>query len=413
MKNRTILWIMILASTALGGIIFIQSSWLRNAIEIQEQQFERISRDVLKEAFQNRSRSDIKNKLAFLQTQGDKEIVTRYIRNIIDSSLKQNGLTDKYEFLISSCSCNDKVLFSTNNAVNKDITASKIKTSIGTHSEDEHPYFISLYFPSKAQFVMQRLGWQLLISFILLAVFVGAFIYTIQAWRKQKKLSAIKNDFVNNMTHELKTPIASIRLASRMLQKAGHITGKEYSYIRLIDNESRRLESQVDKVLQIAVIESGNFQLERSNINIHDIIKKVAAVFELIVHKEDGTIELNLLSANPFIYADELHVTNILYNLLDNAVKYTKNAPRIIISTEDKEGNLCISIKDNGIGISTEAQQYIFDKFYRVQSGNVQTVKGFGLGLSYVKHIVDAHKGNISITSEINNGSEFKLLFPL
>ncbi|HVE62169.1 MAG TPA: HAMP domain-containing sensor histidine kinase, partial [Chitinophagaceae bacterium] len=157
---------------------------------------------------------------------------------------------------------------------------------------------------------------------------------------------------------------------------------------------------------------SGSFQLEKTNIDVHVIIQKVANTFKLIVENKDGSIKLNLNAENPSINADEIHLTNVLYNLLDNAIKYCSRPPEILISTTDRDTGLNITVKDNGIGMTSKTQQYIFEKFYRVETGDVHNVKGFGLGLSYVKSIIDAHKGSIYINSKLNSGSEFSLFFP-
>ena len=187
---------------------------------------------------------------------------------------------------------------------------------------------------------------------------------------------------------------------------------KKANYLNLIELESKRLEGQVDKVLQIAMIDSGNFTLEKKQLNVHEIIERVVDSMKLAVAKRKGTITLDLKARNANVMADGTHLLNIIYNLMDNALKYTVDTPAIVVATSDHPEGVEISIRDNGIGIGEEIQHYIFDKFYRAESGDIQNVKGFGLGLSYVKKIIEEHKGKIQLQSKINQGSEFRIYFP-
>jgi two-component system phosphate regulon sensor histidine kinase PhoR len=223
----------------------------------------------------------------------------------------------------------------------------------------------------------------------------------------------MKNDFINNLTHEFKTPIFSIDLASSILKKAPELqkSNKLLRYVDVIENEGKRLSSQVDKVLQMALVDSGNFKLEKKNIDIHELIFKVVKNFEILVNDRGGKIELNLLANKTILFVDETHLKNILYNLLDNAQKYSTNNPEIVITTEDSEVGLSLSIQDNGIGINEHIQQYVFDKFYRGDSSDIHNIKGFGLGLSYVKSVIDAHKAKIDLISDPDTGSTFVLEF--
>ena len=189
-------------------------------------------------------------------------------------------------------------------------------------------------------------------------------------------------------------------------------TKKRSNYLNLIELESKRLEGQVDKVLQIAMIDSGNFTLEKKELDVHEVIGRVVESMRLAVSKRNGDISLQLNATQSKVLVDGTHLVNIIYNLIDNALKYTVDVPQIMIATSDHSQGIEISIKDNGIGIGEEIQRYIFDKFYRAQSGNIQDVKGFGLGLSYVKKIIEEHKGKIDLVSQINKGSEFRLYFP-
>ena len=271
-----------------------------------------------------------------------------------------------------------------------------------------------MFFPDQDAYVFAQSSGALLLSILFIALLIGSFCYTLIVISKQKRLSSIKNDFINNLTHEFKTPIASIALATSMLKNEKHKPdrNRRANYLNLIELESKRLEGQVDKVLQIAMIDSGNFTLEKEELDVHEVIKRVVDSMKLAVNKRKGTISLNLQSTTSTVLADGTHLLNIIYNLVDNALKYTVDVPEITITTSDHPEGIEISIRDNGIGIGEEIQHYIFDKFYRAESGNIQNVKGFGLGLSYVKKIIEEHKGKIQLQSKLNQGSEFKIYFP-
>ncbi len=281
----------------------------------------------------------------------------------------------------------------------------------GHHGAGHYTAFdVSLSYPN----FIRRNIFLLRITILLLIVLIAAFAYTVITLNRQKKLSEMKNDFINNLTHEFKTPIFSISLALGLLRKSEEVKKSERlsKYTELIDNEGKRLKSQVDKILQIALIDSGNFKLDKKEVDLHDLVEKVSKNFELIINERKGNLVLNLTASHSTILADETHLNNIIYNLLDNAVKYTEDEPEIVVSTINVEKGIEVTIKDNGIGMSDDVQKSIFHKFYRAESGNLHNVKGFGLGLSYVKSVMDAHKGNIGISSKRNIGSKFKLYLP-
>ena len=283
--------------------------------------------------------------------------------------------------------------------------------SHGSHGAGDYTAFdISFSYPN---FIAKNAS-MLKVTVLLLLILIVAFAYTVITINKQKKLSELKDDFVNNLTHEFKTPIFSIALASGLLRKSDEVKKSERltKYAELIDNEGKRLKSQVDKILQMALIDSGNFKLEKKELNLHELVEKVSRAFDLIISERNGKLILDLNARNHLIIADETHLNNIVYNLLDNAVKYTEGEPEIKVVTRDSDKGIELVIKDNGIGMGEEVQKFIFDKFYRVESGNLHTVKGFGLGLSYVKSVIDAHKGRIGLVSKRNQGSEFSIFLP-
>ena len=283
------------------------------------------------------------------------------------------------------------------------------------HDDILQPNYLYLYFPKQNTYLLKEAGFLVIPTFVLTAMLIGIFVFTILIILKQKKLSNIKNDFINNMTHELKTPISTISLASQMLRdNTVTNTPKTIEHISgIIFQESKRLTTQVEKVLQMAVFNEGKLKLKFKDVNINTLINSVVLNFELRVKSKNGELTADLKANPEIIKADEVHLTNVLFNLLDNAVKYSKDEPKINISSEIRDEYLVVSVKDNGIGIQSEHVGQIFERFYRVPTGNVHDVKGFGLGLSYVKIIVDAHKGKIKVESAPNKGTKFMIYFPI
>ena len=275
--------------------------------------------------------------------------------------------------------------------------------------------YISVYFPGERELLRKSMGIMGGSSLTITLFIIIMFSLTLYIMFKQKRLSEMKNDFVNNMTHELKTPISTISLASQMLndrsipdeqKNLGHIS-------RIIQTESRQLGYQVERVLQMAIFDHGELKLKSEAVDLHDIIETVAQNFLLQMDKRGGKLEFHPEADQSVITGDLMHLTNVISNLMENALKYTNRNPEITISTLNENSYLVVSVADNGIGISKEDQKRIFDKFFRVPTGNIHNVKGFGLGLSYVKLIVEGHGGTIKIKSEPTVGSRFDIHLPL
>ena len=275
--------------------------------------------------------------------------------------------------------------------------------------------YISVYFPGDRQQMRQSLGVLGGSSLLITLILVMLFSLTLYIIFKQKRLSELKNDFVNNMTHELKTPISTISLASQMLSdRSIPDEQKNLGQIsKIIQAESKQLGFQVERVLQMAIFDHGQLKLKLEQLDLHDIIETVAQNFLLQLDKRGGKLDFLPEAESALIEGDAMHITNVVSNLIENAMKYTKKTPQITLSTASEEGNVVLSVSDNGIGISKEDQKRIFDKFFRVPTGNVHNVKGFGLGLSYVKLIVEHHHGNIRVKSEPDKGSRFDIHLPL
>ncbi len=274
--------------------------------------------------------------------------------------------------------------------------------------------YIHLYFPRHPNYLLKSME-LVILSGIFTLMMLLASVFTIVIIIRQKRFDSVKNDFINNMTHEFKTPISTISLASQML-KDGSVTKTARTLQQIssvIQDESKRLSFQVEKVLQMAIFEKGKAGLNFKELEINDIIHQVTTNFTIKVENQKGKIVERLEAKNSIVLVDEVHFTNVIYNLLDNAVKYRKGTPILYVKTWNKNKGVVISVKDNGVGISKENQKRIFEKFYRVPTGNVHDVKGFGLGLAYVKKIVYDHGGQISVESEKDVGTKFEIYLPL
>jgi two-component system phosphate regulon sensor histidine kinase PhoR len=273
---------------------------------------------------------------------------------------------------------------------------------------------LSVIFPEKANYVLGSMAWllggSLLFSFIILATFALSLFFII----RQKKISEMKSDFLNNMTHEFKTPIATISLAADTITNP-KVINDEVSirhFIGMIKKENSRMNKKVETILQIASLDKKEIDFKFENVSMHSIIERAVETIEIQVHQKNGKISLNLKAEEPVIYGDYEHLTNLVNNLLDNAIKYSPESPDITVETKNNERGIILSVEDKGIGMTKSVQSKIFERFYRQSNGNVHDVKGFGLGLNYVRAIIDAHKGNVTVTSEPGKGSRFDIFLP-
>lgn len=276
---------------------------------------------------------------------------------------------------------------------------------------------LTVYIPNLNGQAWRSLTWILIGSALLTLITISAFYLTVRTMLQQRKLSKIKSDFINNMTHEFKTPLATISLAVDALQNQKVQGDKEKSgyFSGIIKEENRRMNKHVETILQAALMEKQELNLRKDNMHIHDLIKHLVDNFTLQLYDKSGEVVMHLNAMHDMIKGDEVHISNLLNNLIDNAVKYSKSdvPPRIVITTANSAKYLIIEVKDNGIGMSKESVKRVFEKFYRAHTGNLHNVKGFGLGMTYVKEIVDGHHGKIRVDSTIGKGSTFTVELPL
>ncbi len=274
--------------------------------------------------------------------------------------------------------------------------------------------FLKVHFPSKNYHVLQQVWLPIGSSVLFIGVIIFCFVYAVRVILRQKALSQIKNDFINNMTHEFKTPLATVSLAVEALQDPELSAESKFRkrYLGVIKDENKRLVSQVENVLQAAALDKNDFKLKMEIVNIPDLIADSLEHISLQIEQKGGSYKFTNQLSEPWIEGDLFHLTHIFNNMLDNANKYSPNKPKIEVVAKDDGNFIAVSFKDNGIGMSKDAQRKIFDKFYRVPTGNVHDVKGFGLGLSYVKTMLEAHHGTISVKSDVGKGSTFTIHLP-
>lgn len=334
--------------------------------------------------------------------------------SLLNIELQNNGINIDFVFGIYNPMLNSLIGKNANNNYSDKLLEKSYVYSLYPNDVFGNLEYMLLYFPNQKRHVLSQLNLMLGISSIFIFAIIFSFVFILFTIIRQKKLSLMKNDFINNMTHELKTPISIISLACQALNdKDVQKTESLYqSYITMINDENKRLSIMTQKVLQTALIDKGKLKLSTTGLDIHDILHNVIEKSSLQLKHSHGELIAKLNAVNTHIKADKVHLTNVFVNLLDNAIKYTTKNPRITITTKNEEEGVLISIEDNGVGISKSHQKKIFEKLYRISTGNVHDVKGFGLGLSYVKRIVDLHGGNITLKSQPKKGTEFILFLP-
>ena len=328
---------------------------------------------------------------------------------IIDQVMDQHNLNLEYFYSITNSS--GLILFSNFEKKENELLTNSTIFSDEFLIDDiynERKIF-SLYIMNLEKSIIRSFSSIFLVSISLITIVIGTFFYSIKIINNQKKITQIKSDFINNMTHELKTPIATIGLACEALKDKDIELNKPMKdkFLSTITNENERLGKLVETVLQNTISDKGTPELKLEIFNIEEIIEKAMKSIQLSFNKKEGSIETDFMALNKIVEADKLHITNVIYNLLDNSLKYSENKPLVKISTRDVIGGLVIRIKDNGIGIAKDNQEKIFEKLFRVPTGNIHNVKGFGLGLSYVKSIMELHQGSIKVESKLGHGSTF------
>ncbi len=339
----------------------------------------------------------------------EKKVDTTYLTKTLGLELCNKGIETRYEYgvlLDGNLLVTPVAEESHSQLINAAFTANLFPNNLFASNDQ-----LLVMFPDQRNYLLSSMWLLLLGSILFTTVIIFVFSYSVHIIFTQKKLSEIKNDFINNMTHEFKTPIATISLAVDAINNPAVISDQQRvkQYTGIIRDENKRMNSQVEKVLQAALLDKRELNLKMDAVNLHEVIAHAVENISLMVQEQEGNITTRLEADKFVVNGDRVHLSNVVYNLLDNAVKYAQNAPVIEVSTRSAGGKLFISVRDNGIGMSNEQQKMIFEKFYRVPTGNVHNIKGFGLGLTYVKTVVEAHGGSIDVKSQLGTGSTFTI----
>jgi two-component system phosphate regulon sensor histidine kinase PhoR len=294
------------------------------------------------------------------------------------------------------------------------LQASRLSMQLTDDSYFSKPYRIAVYFPNETIYFNQALWFLMASSVLVVIVLLAGFWYFIRTILRQKRLSQVKNDFINNMTHEFNTPVANIALATETLSEMlGSSNEKVHRLLQILQTENQLLRENVERILQAAAFDKGEIRLHPELFELNTMVQKVLAAFEIKFSVSEAQVEFCPWPQPVMLHADETHIINALYNLIDNALKYTRRKPFITILTRVEQDMAIITVTDNGIGMSKEEIKKIFTRFYRVQGGNLHDVKGFGLGLNYLESVINAHQGEIHVKSDKNNGSTFEVRLPL
>lgn len=359
--------------------------------------------------------NEVVEELIHFRSEGSAE--KEYNLNSIDSMLRNEllnkGISAEYSFKLITEGKNAQFNSAKTNSSQK-IVATDHRIQINPDDIFNKARFLSVSFPSQQSYIIKSISIVLVISVILLIIIIGVFFKTIRMLILQKKITEIKNDLINNITHEFKTPISTISLACDILNEPKMLQESESinRYSKIIRDENNRLSHLVENLLNTAAIEKGEFELKREYLDINKIVLEVVDNYKAKFEQINGAININNINDQLYVFADRFHLTNILNNLIDNALKYSSSNPLINVETFVYNKYCGIKIKDNGIGISKQNLNKIFDTFYRVPTGNIHNVKGNGVGLSYVKKMVEAHNGTIEVSSKLNEGTTFIIKFP-
>lgn len=439
MKQRTLRPLILLATLSIIGIVAIQIYWIGRALSIQKEQLqiqertynqeEKLFNDRVTIALTNvveqildiyEDPSDLYNAVEqkrsnYFVVKTNDTLHPDLLEAILKREFSKNAIYEDFEYAIYDCFTNSLVY---GKYVSYDSTRTDVESKMPQIKMENDGHYFSVYFPNRESFTVAKSDKDSGIWFytsVIVIIAIGFFGYAIWVILKQKRLADVKTDFINNMTHELKTPISTISLSSEVLLKEGICDDPQRvnQYAKIIFNENKRLESQVERVLQLATLEKEKIALKKTEFDLHQMIKNCVSNFKVAIESEGGKIVLNLNAEKSILFGDVVHLTNVFYNLLDNARKYSKDVVNITIETRNLNDHIEIRVKDEGIGISSEGLRHIFEKFYRVPTGNVHNVKGFGLGLYYVKTMTEEHGGKISVKSSLGNGSEFIVVLPI
>lgn len=420
MKNSTIFRVVILGAFAIAAIIIVQTYWITKSWHLSEKEFHQkiiLSLSNVAEELANLSDGELPAEDLIKRVDPNYYIVNvnnsfraEILEFLLKKEFNETALNEDFEYGIYDCETN-KMVSGKYVALSTQIETSKPLTE-ELKTDDDFVYYFGVRFPHQ-RYLMNSMALPIIFTALLFLAIIF-FIYSISVILRQKRLSEMQKDFINNMTHEFKTPISTINISSNVLLRTPAIQQDKrlQQYAAIIKEQNNRLNKQVEKVLQFARIEKKDFKLKLESIDLNDLLQNIAYSVQLRVDELKGAFNLNLCDDTVFVKADRLHLTNILHNLLDNAIKYSEEEVIIGLSCIKMNSTIKIIISDKGIGIPKEYQKKIFKKFFRIPTGNVHNVKGFGLGLFYVRNICRKHGWKLHLESE-GQGTVFSIQIPI
>lgn len=425
MKRNAIKYIIVLAILSVTGIFVIQFGFLKDTLDLTEQQFHESTSIALKEvAWQLLEASGQTSK--FDNIEPVKRVANNYylvnVNDVIDPKVlkaqlieqfKRHSIDADFEFAIYDSS-RDSMIYQGYLCPGSDTCRQEKKVEFPGTTSDQYTFYFGVYFPDRSPYFHSRLkSWYFFTGLLLVVlIFFG---YTLWVIIRQRQLTEVQKNFINNLTHELKTPISSIGLSARVLsdRKILQTPNRLFEYVRIIDEQCSRLNKNVEKVLGLASLEKNKFSLVQEKVSLGSFLKSTAERFKQSELGHNAEVALSLPGEELLVWADPFHLGNILQNILENAVKYCRERPDIRLTVAREHHKVHLSIEDNGIGIPKEYRKKIFKRFYRIPTGNVHDVKGFGLGLDYVRKVVKAHGWKIFVTDNRHGGSTFVLIIPI
>lgn len=423
MERKALRIFIVLAVLSLIGMVVVQAYWFGEAYKVEQNALNHRIDVALKEVarrmllYQHREPVLSQNVRRIEQSYFTVTLKDPLNASILQSLLtqelaRQNVLLD-FEYAIFDCN-GDNPVSSAYVCIVEDCDSETADRFEFPTPKNEHYYF-GIHFPGKRGLIYRHKMQVWIVSTSVVLIVVLFFAYAIFFILRQRKLSELHTDFINNMTHEFKTPIATISIASEVLMNPETAKKPErlLRYATTIHTEINRLRGQVENVLQNATLDKRSVKLNFEEVNLHELIQDLIKSWQIIVEGKQGHLLLELGATHPLIRADRMHIANVLNNLIDNGIKYSREKPEISITTYTRGDKLVLEVEDNGQGISRKNLQYIFNRFYRVPTGNVHNVKGFGLGLFYVKTMIQAHRGQIKVRSKVSTGTKFTITLPV
>lgn len=424
MRSSTIRKIIAFGAFSILCLIAVQTNWVLRTWDLQEREFNRKVTVALLE-----TANDLKKVHGFeLPTQNliDQLASNYYVVNInnmfdpstveyyLRRSFEKQGLLEDFQYGVFDCSSNQMVTGETVRYSKDGKGNQKLTEPLPAHYSSDFIYYFGVRFVNKAANLLSNMWWVVVFTALMLMTVIF-FIYSMFIILRQKQLSELQRDFINNMTHEFKTPISTINISTDVFLNNPTIKSDDRlnRYAGIIKEQVMRLNTQVEKVLQLAKVERENIEMNIEEIDLQELLKSICPSIELKVNERKGNLSLDLQSEKTVVKADRLHLTNIVHNLVDNAVKYTKGEPDIKLTLKNEGKNLVFSVSDKGIGIPKEHQKRVFERFHRVPTGNVHNVKGFGLGLFYVKSICREHGWKLDLESELGRGTTIFIKMPV